>query len=67
MPILILSAKGQDQDKILGLNMGADDYMAKPFNPLELVARVKALLRRSCRADEMSMKRGELLHHPFLA
>ena len=46
MPILILSAKGQDQDKILGLNMGADDYMAKPFNPLELVARVKSNLRR---------------------
>ena len=52
MPILILSAKGQDQDKILGLNMGADDYMAKPFNPLELVARVKALLRRA--AAQMS-------------
>jgi len=47
MPILILSAKGQDQDKILGLNIGADDYLAKPFNPLEVVARVKALLRRS--------------------
>ena len=47
MPILILSARDQDHDKILGLNLGADDYMTKPFNPLELVARVRALLRRS--------------------
>lgn len=47
MPILILSARDQDHDKILGLNIGADDYLTKPFNPLEVVARVKALLRRS--------------------
>ena len=47
MPIMILSARDQDQDKILGLNIGADDYMTKPFNPLEVVARVKALLRRA--------------------
>ena len=47
MPIMILSARDRDQDKILGLNIGADDYMTKPFNPLEVVARVKALLRRS--------------------
>lgn len=47
MPILILSARNQDYDKILGLNIGADDYMTKPFNPLELVARVKALIRRT--------------------
>lgn len=47
MPILILSARDQDHDKILGLNIGADDYMTKPFNPLEVVARVKALLRRT--------------------
>lgn len=46
MPILILSAKNQDTDKILGLNMGADDYLAKPFNPLEMVARVRSNLRR---------------------
>ena len=46
MPILILSAKNQDSDKILGLNMGADDYLAKPFNPLEMVARVRSNLRR---------------------
>lgn len=46
IPIIILSAKNQDTDKILGLGVGADDYLAKPFNPLELVARVNAQLRR---------------------
>ncbi|APO45557.1 response regulator transcription factor [Paenibacillus xylanexedens] len=46
MPVLFLSAKSQDHDKILGLGLGADDYIAKPFNPLEIVARVEALLRR---------------------
>ena len=49
IPILILSAKSQDHDKILGLNLGADDYIAKPFNPVEIVARVKAQLRRASR------------------
>ena len=46
IPIMMLSAKSEDMDKIMGLNMGADDYVAKPFNPLELLARVKSLLRR---------------------
>ena len=46
MPIIILSAKSEDADKILGLTVGADDYMTKPFNPLELTARVKSQLRR---------------------
>ncbi len=46
MPIIMLSAKSEDIDKILGLNMGTDDYLTKPFNPLELVARVKSQLRR---------------------
>ncbi|MBW6408693.1 response regulator transcription factor [Clostridium sp. YB-6] len=46
-PIIFLSAKGEDIDKIDGLFLGADDYLAKPFNPIELIARVKALLRRS--------------------
>jgi DNA-binding response OmpR family regulator len=46
IPIIMLSAKSEDTDKILGLNMGADDYLTKPFNPLELIARVKAQLRR---------------------
>ena len=51
IPILILSAKSQDNDKILGLNLGADDYIAKPFNPVEMVARVKAQLRRAERTS----------------
>lgn len=46
IPIIILSAKNQDSDKILGLDLGADDYITKPFNPLELVARVNAQIRR---------------------
>lgn len=46
IPIIMLSAKGEDSDKILGLNVGADDYITKPFNNLELVARVKSQLRR---------------------
>jgi DNA-binding response OmpR family regulator len=47
VPILMLSARREDVDKIVGLELGADDYLAKPFNPSELVARVKAILRRS--------------------
>lgn len=47
LPIIVLSAKGGDADKILGLNVGADDYVTKPFNPLELVARVKSQIRRN--------------------
>lgn len=46
IPVLMLSAKSEDTDKIIGLNLGADDYVTKPFNPLELTARVKSLLRR---------------------
>ena len=46
VPIILLTAKSEDNDKILGLNIGADDYITKPFNPLELVARVKSQLRR---------------------
>jgi DNA-binding response OmpR family regulator len=46
IPVIFLSAKSEDSDKILGLNVGADDYITKPFNPLELVARVKSNLRR---------------------
>ena len=46
LPIIVLSAKSEDSDKILGLSMGADDYITKPFNPQELVARVKSQLRR---------------------
>ncbi len=49
IPILMLTARDEDFDKILGLELGADDYMTKPFNPRELVARVKAILRRATR------------------
>jgi DNA-binding response OmpR family regulator len=52
VPVIILTAKDADQDKILGLELGADDYMTKPFNPGELVARVRAVLRRSSPAPE---------------
>lgn len=54
LPIIMLSAKGQDSDKILGLNIGADDYVAKPFNPLELIARIKSQLRRVTTFNENS-------------
>ena len=54
IPILMLTARDDDVDKIVGLEMGADDYLTKPFNPRELVARIKALLRRSSRAPETS-------------
>ena len=60
VPILILSARSQDNDKILGLNLGADDYIAKPFNPVEIVARVKAQLRRAARTGNDVLKVGEL-------
>jgi len=53
VPIIILSAKSEDTDKILGLNIGADDYIAKPFSPLELVARVKSQLRRYMQLGNM--------------
>lgn len=46
VPVIMLTAKSEDTDKILGLNVGADDYVTKPFNPVELIARVKSQLRR---------------------
>ena len=54
IPIIMLSAKTEDMDKILGLNVGADDYVSKPFNPLELIARVKSSLRRYTKLGNMS-------------
>ena len=59
IPIIILSAKSEDSDKILGLNIGADDYMSKPFNPLELVARVKSQLRRYTQLGNLSQGSNE--------
>lgn len=55
IPIIFLSAKTEDADKILGLNVGADDYVTKPFNPLELVARVKSQIRRSTTFSNAAM------------
>jgi len=58
IPIIFLSAKAEDSDKILGLNIGADDYLTKPFNPLELVARVKSQLRRYTFLGSESISEG---------
>jgi len=56
MPIIMLSAKSEDMDKIMGLTTGADDYVSKPFNPLELIARVKSQLRRYMRVNVIEAK-----------
>lgn len=60
IPIIILSAKSEDADKILGLNIGADDYVTKPFNPLELVARVKSHLRRYTSLGNLNTENNSL-------
>lgn len=66
IPVIMLSAKSEDMDKILGLNVGADDYVTKPFNPLELTARVKSQLRRYTKFGSISeeqinvIKNGDL-------
>ncbi len=65
IPIIMLTARDEDYDKILGLELGADDYLTKPFNPRELVARVKAILRRSERTlpvqGEETIRIGDIL------
>jgi two-component system alkaline phosphatase synthesis response regulator PhoP len=65
--ILMLTARDEDIDKILGLELGADDYLTKPFNPRELVARVKAILRRDRKAlaDERPISLGDLIIDPL--
>ncbi len=66
-PIIMLTARDEDIDKILGLELGADDYLTKPFNPRELIARVKAILRRSDgkqQADGKPIHRGDLTIDP---
>lgn len=60
IPIIFLSAKSEDADKILGLNIGADDYITKPFNPLELIARVKSHLRRYTKFGNLSCDDGNV-------
>lgn len=58
VPVIMLSAKSEDSDKILGLNLGADDYITKPFNPLELIARVKSQLRRYTSLGSLETKKN---------
>ncbi len=58
IPIIMLSAKSEDYDKITGLNLGADDYITKPFNPLELIARVKSQIRRYTDLGSMPIRTG---------
>ena len=59
IPVIMLSAKSEDYDKIEGLNAGADDYITKPFNPLELIARVNSNIRRYTKLGAMSEKKSE--------
>ncbi|HZP62865.1 MAG TPA: response regulator transcription factor [Terriglobales bacterium] len=61
IPVLLLTARGQDVDRIVGLEIGADDYLPKPFNPRELVARIRAVLRRS-QAGERAAQIPDVLH-----
>ena len=61
VPILMLTARDEDVDKIIGLEVGADDYLTKPFNPRELVARVKSILRRA--APERRERESETIEH----
>jgi len=61
IPVIMLTAKGEDVDRIVGLEMGADDYLSKPFNPRELLARIRAVLRRAQSAAMMSAPRARAL------
>ena len=60
VPVILITAKSEDSDKILGLTVGADDYVTKPFNPLELLARVRAALRRYAQLGGMAVKNTDL-------
>src|SRR5437764_14906194 len=59
MPVIMLTARGDDMERIVGLEIGADDYLPKPFNPRELVARLRAILRRSSAAEDDGAESGE--------
>jgi DNA-binding response OmpR family regulator len=61
IPIIILSAKSRETDKVVGLELGADDYMTKPFSPRELIARIKAVLRRHKEQPPIEIKRGQIV------
>jgi two-component system response regulator CpxR len=58
VPVIMLTARGEEVDRIVGLEMGADDYLPKPFNPRELVARIRAILRRTVEAGEHDSRAG---------
>ena len=60
VPVILITAKSEDSDKILGLTVGADDYVTKPFNPLEVLARVRAQLRRYAQLGGMALKNTDL-------
>ena len=62
VPIILLTAKSEDSDKVLGLNVGADDYITKPFNPLELVARVKSQLRRYTQLGNLNQQNSSQVY-----
>ncbi len=59
IPVILLTAKSEDNDKVLGLNVGADDYITKPFNPMEVLARVKSQLRRYTQLGSVSLKENQ--------
>ena len=60
IPVLLLTARGEDVDRIVGLEIGADDYLPKPFNPRELVARIRAILRRTKAGEESAASEGKI-------
>jgi two-component system OmpR family response regulator len=61
IPVIMLTAKGEDTDRIVGLEVGADDYLPKPFNPRELLARIRAVLRRAAAAEPREAQRGRII------
>ena len=67
VPIIMLTAKGGDMDKIMGLEYGADDYITKPFNILEVKARIKAILRRNAKKDDSKVKANVVIHSGDIA
>ncbi len=62
IPVLMLSAKSEDSDKIIGLDLGADDYVTKPFNPMELIARVNSCIRRYTKLGSIDVKEGSKMY-----
>lgn len=66
IPIILLTAKSEDSDKVLGLNIGADDYITKPFNPIEVIARVKSQLRRYTMLGGKAQTEGSVLRNGAL-